>query len=109
MSFQKKKKKPFIIAIIIVLVLAIGIFIFNGKNKKSMNVVASTPVRTVTLSKGDFETTITANGKIASQTSVNITTSLNYKVATVEKEVGDYVNEGDTIITLDSSDIKRNR
>ncbi len=107
MSFQKKKKKPFIIAIIIVLVLAIGIFIFNGKNKKSMNVVASTPVRTVTLSKGDFETTITANGKIASQTSVNITTSLNYKVATVEKEVGDYVNEGDTIITLDSSDIKK--
>ncbi len=107
MSFQKKKKKPLIIAIIIVLVLAIGIFIFNGKNKKSMNVVASTPVRTVTLSKGDFETTITANGKIASQTSVNITTSLNYKVATVEKEVGDYVNEGDTIITLDSSDIKK--
>lgn len=107
MSFQKKKKKPFIIAIILVLVLAIGIFIFNGKNKKSMNVEASAPVRTVTLSKGDFETTITANGKIASQTSVNITTSLNYKVATVEKEVGDYVNEGDTIITLDSSDIKK--
>ena len=106
MSFQKKKKKPFVI-IIIVLVLAIGIFIFNGKNKKTMNIVASAPVRTVTLSKGDFETTITANGKIASQTSVNITTSLNYKVATVEKEVGDYVNEGDTIITLDSSDIKK--
>lgn len=106
MSFQKKKKKPFVI-IIIVLVLAIGIFIFNGKNKKPMNIVASAPVRTVTLSKGDFETTITANGKIASQTSVNITTSLNYKVATVEKEVGDYVNEGDTIITLDSSDIKK--
>lgn len=106
MSFQKKKKKPFVI-IIIVLVLAIGIFIFNGKNKKTMNIVASAPVRTVTLSKGDFETTITANGKITSQTSVNITTSLNYKVATVEKEVGDYVNEGDTIITLDSSDIKK--
>ncbi len=102
-----KKKKPFIIAIILVLVLAIGIFIFNGKSKKTMNVVASTPVRTVTLSKGNFETTVTANGKIASQTSVNITTTLNYKVATVEKEVGDYVNEGDTIITLDSSDIKK--
>ncbi len=102
-----KKKKPFIIAIILVLVLAIGIFIFNGKSKKTMNVVASTPVRTVTLSKGNFETTVTANGKIASQTSVNITTTLNYKVATVEKEVGDYVNEGDTIITLDSSGIKK--
>lgn len=102
-----KKKKPFIIAIILVLVLAIGIFIFNGKSKKTINVVASTPVRTVTLSKGNFETTVTANGKIASQTSVNITTTLNYKVATVEKEVGDYVNEGDTIITLDSSDIKK--
>ena len=105
MSSQKKKKKPFIIAIILVLV--VGVVIFKFTSKPSVQVVASTPVRTVTLSKGDFETTITANGKIASQTSVNITTTLNYKVATVEKEVGDYVNEGDTIATLDTTDLQK--
>ncbi len=104
MPSKKKRKK--VLIVIIVAVIALGSYVFLNKksNPKQETVTA---VRTVTLNKSSFEKTVTTDGKIASQSSVNVTTSLTAKVATIEKEVGDYVNEGDTIITLDSSDIKK--
>ena len=67
-------------------------------------------VRTVTLSRGDLDSTVSTTGTVES----SVTSTVSYAsggmaqatVATVEVAVGDEVEEGDVIITLNSDSIK---
>lgn len=103
---KKKKRSKVLIVLIILVVLAVGVFFifFRQKPTASSN---TTVTRTVTLTKTSFQNAISAEGKVASQSSTNVTTTLNYKVDSIAVEVGDYVNVGDTIATLDTSEIQK--
>ncbi|NCB33028.1 MAG: HlyD family efflux transporter periplasmic adaptor subunit [Erysipelotrichia bacterium] len=68
---------------------------------------SSTYVRSVTLSKGSLENTVTAAGTIASQDTSNVTTSLKYVVKSIDVKVGDSVQAGDTLVTLDTSELEK--
>lgn len=65
-------------------------------------------VRTTTLTKGSLNDSVTVSGTVVSGDEAGVTVSdsvKTYKVATVEAEVGDTVQEGDVIATLDTTDL----
>lgn len=68
--------------------------------------VGGSYVRTVTLQKGTLEDSISATGTVQSSEVSNVTTDLKYTVKTVDVQVGDSVQAGDVICTLDSSDLE---
>lgn len=67
-------------------------------------------VRTTTLTKTSLEDSVTVTGTVASGSEASVTVADNaktYKVASVEVEVGDEVQAGDVICTLDTSDLEK--
>lgn len=67
-------------------------------------------VRTTTLTKGSLNDSVTVSGTVVSGDEADVTVSdsvKTYKVATVEAEVGDTVQEGDVIATLDTTDLQK--
>ena len=67
-------------------------------------------VRTTTLTKTSLKDSVTVNGTVASGSEASVTvadSAKTYKVATVEVEVGDEVQAGDVICTLDTSDLQK--
>ncbi len=113
-SFFRKHKKP-IIALGVVAALGVagffGIRAYEQKQKE-----AETPVyefiRTVTLEKGSLEDVVTCTGTVASGNTSTVTYSsgMGYsvpKVKEVNVAVGDLVNEGDVIVTLDTESIQK--
>lgn len=67
-------------------------------------------VRTTTLTKTSLEDSVTVSGTVASGSEASVTVADNaktYKVASVEVEVGDEVQAGDVICTLDTSDLEK--
>ena len=67
-------------------------------------------IRTTTLTKGSLNDSVTVSGTVVSGDEADVTVSdsvKTYKVATVEAEVGDTVQEGDVIATLDTTDLQK--
>jgi RND family efflux transporter MFP subunit len=104
----RKGKKLWIWLIVIALAAGgcWGYFKYSAAKKAAASASANTYVRTVTLTKGSLENTVTADGTIASQDTSNVTTELKYTVKTINVAVGDTVQAGDTIITLDTTDLE---
>lgn len=63
-------------------------------------------VRTVTLQKGTLDDSITATGTVQSDDVSNVTTDLKYTVKQVNVKVGDTVQAGDVICTLDTESLQ---
>ncbi|MCI5773581.1 MAG: HlyD family efflux transporter periplasmic adaptor subunit [Erysipelotrichaceae bacterium] len=101
----KNNLKKIGIAVIVVVLIISGAMIFTsqkGGNKDNEN---EKYVRTVTLSKGSLDETVSTSGIVASTSLSTITTNLTNPIKTVNVAVGDQVKAGDVIITLDSEDI----
>ena len=67
-------------------------------------------IRTTTLTKGSLNDSVTVSGTVVSGDEADVTVSdsvKTYKVATVEAQVGDTVQEGDIIATLDTTDLEK--
>jgi RND family efflux transporter MFP subunit len=107
--FHKPGKKFFIILLVIVLALGCGYwFLLRPKLTSTKSAAQDTSyVRSVTLSKGSLENTVTADGTIASQDTSSVTTTLKYTVKTIDVSVGDTVAAGDTIVTLDTTELEK--
>lgn len=100
-----------ILSVIIVLILIgaiIGVNIYQRVHAMQ-NVMNNNENRTMTtsLTKMDLTSSISVTGTIASADSRSISTTLNgTEIEEVNVSVGDYVNEGDVIITFDSTDLE---
>ena len=67
-------------------------------------------IRTTTLQRTDLQNSVTATGTVVSGSEASVTASESartYTVATVEVDVGDVVQEGDVIATLDTTDLQK--
>ncbi|MCC8073030.1 MAG: efflux RND transporter periplasmic adaptor subunit, partial [Clostridiales bacterium] len=107
-KFKKwvKKHKVLTAIICILLVAAIviaSVFAFKSDNSST---TSYSFIRTTTLSKGDLENSISATGTVESAETSSVTTSLSYTIKTVNVAVGDVVEEGDVICTLDTSELE---
>ena len=103
---KKVKKKVFVIAAFIVLLCIIGAVIFMQQKKlRSMKDQKGVVTQqTATVEKQDISSSISVTGTIASADARDVSASVkDVEVTAVNVSVGNYVNAGDTIVTLDSS------
>ncbi|WP_294526139.1 efflux RND transporter periplasmic adaptor subunit [uncultured Allofournierella sp.] len=63
--------------------------------------------RTVFLKKEDLNESVNVSGIVQSAQVSSVTTGLSNKVTSLNVKVGDHVNKGDVICTLDDADIRR--
>lgn len=101
-----KKKKRWIWIVVAAAVVLLYSFYRAGQSKAAA--APETVVRTYTIQKSSFKNTVTANGTVESQSETTVSTASTNTVASVNVEVGDMVQEGDVIATLDTADIMKN-
>lgn len=106
-KLKRHKVKIIIVAVILVVAVIAAVAlvnVFGGKNNKNMKVTRES---TVTLSKMDLTTSVSATGTIESAKTKSISADTNgVKVSKVHVSVGDTVKKGDTLITFDESDLE---
>jgi RND family efflux transporter MFP subunit len=85
-------------SIIILIVLAILVFIFFPKNQK--------PILTETAKKQDVIQTVSVTGNIAAQTTANLTFQTAETLSYVGVSLGDYVNKGQAIVSLNQTQLQ---
>lgn len=107
-AFAGRHKKAVIAMALLVVAAAAAAFLLRGRFVRPVSLPAAggSYVRTVTLQKGTLEDSISATGTVQSSDVSNVTTDLKYTVKTVNVQVGDSVEEGDVICTLDTSELE---
>ena len=107
-AFAGRHKKAVIALALLVVAAAAAAFLLRGRFVRPVSLPAAggSYVRTVTLEKGTLEDSISATGTVQSSDVSNVTTDLKYTVKTVNVQVGDSVEEGDVICTLDTSELE---
>lgn len=107
-AFAGRHKKAVIALALLAAAAAAAALFLRGRFARPANLpaVGGSYVRTVTLEKGTLENSISATGTVQSSEVSNVTTDLKYTVKTVDVQVGDSVEEGDVICTLDTSELE---
>lgn len=102
------RHKKALIALALVLVLAAaGLTALRVRARAAASAGQTVEyVRTVTLSRGSLDEVISATGTVESADVSTVTTELKYTVQEVLVAVGDSVQEGDVICTLDTSELE---
>lgn len=99
------------VALLLVAAIAAGVLVWRQRSAARLpaaaNLGGQSYVRTVTLQKGTLDDSISASGTVESDDVSNVTTDLKYTVKTVNVQVGDSVNAGDVICTLDTADLEK--
>lgn len=101
----KKKKKIVIIVIAIIAVAAVGIGIMIKNAAKTVETTANT-VEVEPVALRDLSDTISLKGTVSGENSLNVTSKAASEITAVNVKVGDLVQEGDVLVTLDSASIK---
>ena len=103
------RHKKALIAVVLIMAIAVaGIWYFRLRRPTMpVAVQGGSYVRTVTLQKGTLDDSISASGTVESSDVSNVTTDLKYTVKTVDVQVGDVVEAGDVICTLDTESLEK--
>lgn len=105
------RHKKLLIFVVVLAVVAGGVFAFVVRPRMMMKAQSQNQnvafIRTTTLQKTSLSDSISSSGLVASSNVSTVTTNLNASVKTVEVAVGDYVEEGDVICTLDTENIQK--
>lgn len=103
------KKKVLIPAVIVlILVGGFGVHALNRQKAKKAMAEQMSQVETTTVTKQNLIDSISVTGTIASADARDVSAiASNVKVKTVNYKVGDYVNAGDVVAVLDSSELER--
>jgi len=103
-AFVKKHK---VLSAVLALVLVAALVVGGVSLKNTKNTGTSYSfVRTTTLVKGTLEDTVSATGTVASSATSQVTTNLQYTVKSVKVAVGDKVEKGDVLVTLDTEELE---
>lgn len=107
-AFADRHKRAVIALALLAAAAAAAALFLRGRFARPANLpaVGGSYVRTVTLQKGTLEDSISATGTVQSSEVSNVTTDLKYTVKTVDVQVGDSVEAGDVICTLDTSELE---
>lgn len=103
------RHKKALIAVVLILAIAVAGLWYFRLRRPTMPVAVQrgSYVRTVTLQKGTLDDSISASGTVESSDVSNVTTDLKYTVKTVDVQVGDIVEAGDVICTLDTESLEK--
>lgn len=108
-EMPQKGLKPFLrkngkklVAVLVVLVLLIALFAPKGKKKA---VSAETQYTTVSPENRDITDVYSASGTLSAANAYTVKPLVKGEVLTADFEVGDTVEKGDVLYTIDSSDV----
>ena len=104
-----RKKKKWILAggVLVLIVGGLGIHSYSKAKAAKEKMTAMSQVETTQVTRQDLVDSISVTGTIASADSRDVSAiASNVEVQTVNYKVGDYVNAGDTVVVLDSTDLK---
>lgn len=107
LGFVASHKRWFIAGAVLAFVAA-GIFWATRSKNAGMPQMQQSVIRTVTLSRGTLDESISATGTVQSEDVSSVTTTLRYTVKEVNVQVGDTVQAGDVICTLDTESLEKN-
>lgn len=99
---MKKKLKGLIIPFIIASMALSGC----GKKEAAEEEASLTPVQVQEMSQSSIKKELVYAGQVKANDTVNVTSKLSGQVESVKYDVGDYVNAGDVLFTLDKKDIQ---
>ena len=102
--FKRHKKST---ALLVVLVLAAAILLRFLPQRGAAQGSTVSFVRTTTLQKTSLENSVSTTGTVESANVSTVTTDLKYTVKSVNVQVGDTVQAGDVICTLDTEDLEK--
>lgn len=106
-GFLKRHKILSVSAVLIIVFLIFGIPVYKRMTALKNVPVNNEPV-TSSLTRMDLTSSISLTGSIASGDARSVAASLTgTEIKEVNVSVGDYVEEGDVIITFDSSDLEK--
>jgi RND family efflux transporter MFP subunit len=74
-----------------------------GKKEESLEVSSAINVKTVTAEEKSIENNISYTGEIKAASSASVSAKVSGTVKSIKAELGDYVNEGDVLMTIDST------
>lgn len=103
-------KKCFKIAIIVgaMLLSMLNMTACNGSSNNDASYTEGTYFENVMPYQAqDLSDFISVSGTVESESSMNVTSSVNAKITKLNVAIGDYVNEGDVLCVFDNSDIKQ--
>ena len=108
-EMPQKGLKPFLhkngkklVAVLVILVLLIALFAPKGKKKA---VSAETQYTTVSPENRDITNVYSASGTLSAANAYTVKPLVKGEVLTADFEVGDTVEKGDVLYTIDSSDV----
>lgn len=102
-----------VLTVVLVLILAVaGLVVWQLRRAADAVKAMSTYqfVRTTVLKRTSLDNSVSVSGTVNSGEKASVTVAdaaKTYKVASVNVQVGDHVNEGDVIATLDTADLER--
>ncbi len=101
------KSKKMIAGLIVIALIGGSIYLVSGSAQESEEPQETqTYIRTTTLTKGSIDEVISATGTVSSTNTTAVSSSIQgVKVAQVLVEVGDVVNEGDSVILLEQDQL----
>ena len=97
-----RKNGKMLVAVLVVLVLLIALFAPKGKKKA---VSAETQYTTVSPENRDITNVYSASGTLSAANAYTVKPLVKGEVLTADFEVGDTVEKGDVLYTIDSSDV----
>lgn len=100
---SRKKYIKLLLSFVLILTVCLGFYFIKLKSSVITEAQSKTYVRTTTLSKGTLENAVSATGVVESSTMTNVTSSVNAKITSIHVAVGDLVQKGDVIASLDQS------
>lgn len=100
-----RKKVIAIVVAAVVVVAAVAVWAANKDNGKSAPTLVMPT--TTSMQKGDIEQRVTASGTVQAADEYSIFIELSQEVKEVFAEVGDYVEEGQLLVTYDIEDDKK--
>ncbi len=101
----KQHKKFTVLLVVLALAAAIVLRFLPQKGAAQGSTVSF--VRTTTLQKTSLENSVSTTGTVESANVSTVTTDLKYTVKSVNVQVGDTVQAGDVICTLDTEDLEK--
>lgn len=108
-SMKKSKKKLIIILSIVAAVLILlGVITINACSAlgRRMSSIMDMGAEVQVLQMQDLSTAISTNGTVESQTVVSVASDLTYKIKELPVQLGDYVEQGQTLCVFDDTELK---
>ena len=103
------KKKKWILAggVVVLVIGGLGVHSYSRAKAAKEKAAVMSQVETTQVTRQDLIDSISVTGTIASADSRDVSAiASNVEVQTVNYKVGDYVNAGDTVVVLDSTDLE---